>query len=232
MQSPSRNFLSLIAAWASVNARQYNRENAALQDSKLSVYIDESGDLGRGDGGTKYFVVSSIETVNGNCLSHAVKRVKARRGLSLAEEYKGNWWKLMKVRSDILSELRALDIQIKSLVVKKEGVPVDILSKQHDLYYHIICQLLSQYLVYNNDVLVNIHRRTLMYSLRDYPEFESYKDYYATGIKVIQRSSESCYGIQAADAVANATLRLFERDDRKLYGLIAGKVIQNNRLFA
>ena len=78
------------------------RHQEVARKRVMYVYLDESGDLGFGQGGTKYFTIAFAIMENPVPFRRCIKRVKIRHNIPRDVELKGNTTRAL-IKKDLLS---------------------------------------------------------------------------------------------------------------------------------
>ena len=215
---------------------------------EISLYIDESGDLGIKGG--RYFLISAIQIdkENQKTLSRRASRViyrfKSRHNISKPTELKG--WSLNNdQRMGLLDEILyngikvryiVLDIKLTTMLLKK--------SDDKNACYNYLIQLLIKNLVVENPDLnkINLYldNRSVKIgnrlSLKPYlynkiilEQLEKNTDIKRIEFNVNYLESESCYLIQWADIVANSLYKKYNSNDDRYYNKIKPYIIFESR---
>ncbi len=113
------------------------------------IIIDESGDLGFSNKGSKYFIISAIvvnddKTYNKlNRIPKKVRQRKMKKSLKKSSELKFSNSSLL-IREQFLERAAKLPIKIYVVVVKKETVPEDLKINIFVLYNYLFKLLLEK----------------------------------------------------------------------------------------
>ena len=140
------------------------------------IYIDESGDLGFSDKGSRYFVITCVK-INDDRTNVLFKRIpKEVREKSLTKKTK----KLSElkfsnssplIRERFLTRAAKLDIEIYSLIINKEHTQQKLKDNLPVLYSYLIKVLLEKVISLNNKVSICLDR-SMSSNQRD--NFENY----------------------------------------------------------
>lgn len=113
------------------------------------LYIDESGDLGFGKSGSDFFIITCVK-INDEKMDFAFKRIaKKVRQRKLSKKFKEtpelkftNSSEI--IRNEFLARAVKLDIEIYSLIIKKEHTKKELQENLPILYNYLISILLEK----------------------------------------------------------------------------------------
>ena len=146
----------------------------------MYVYLDESGDLGFGQGGTKYFTIAFAAMENPVPFGRCVKRVKAKYHIPRDVELKGNTTRAL-IKKDWLSRFAKLDIEVHAITVKKANVEPKLRRDTNILYNYMVGLSLVERILAEKigaKVCVNIDRRVISVTAPQIEEYLKYKLWY------------------------------------------------------
>jgi len=103
----------------------------------MYVYLDESGDLGFGQGGTKYFTIAFVVMGNPVLFRRCVKKVKIKYHIPREVELKGNTTRDL-IKKDLLSRFTELDIEVHAITVKKTNTDPKLRKDTNILYNYMM----------------------------------------------------------------------------------------------
>jgi len=103
----------------------------------MYVYLDESGDLGFGQGSTKYLTIAFVTMGNPIPFRRCVKRVKVKYHIPRDVELKGNTTRAL-IKKDLLGKFARLDIEVHAITVKKTNVEHKLRKDTNILYNYIV----------------------------------------------------------------------------------------------
>jgi hypothetical protein len=205
----------------------------------MYVYLDESGDLGFRQGGTKYFTIAFITMGNPALFRRCVKRVKIKYDIPREVELKGNTTRAL-IKKDLLSGFAKFDIEVHAITVKKANVESKLRKDTHILYNYMVgLSLVERILNEPKDVkvVVNVDRRIIsITSGFNFNEYLRYKVWYEgerrdINLEINHLDSHEAYVIQGIDIICNSIFRKYSSNSYELYNIIQGKVISDKRLF-
>ena len=203
------------------------------------LYVDESGDLGFDKpGSSNYLVIAYIATENTIRLKRIVRRAKKKARIPAKGEIKGSLLSA-EVKEAFLVELGNIpDFEIGAIIVEKAKVRDHLKEKgkQNLLYAYVAGLILLPYLNRNDRCHINFDERTIKtrygnmidtyLTIRLATKFNSPNSFAFTHLP-----SHSCLGLQAADVVANAIWRKYEKGDAEAYSFIRTKIIDEFKPF-
>jgi len=123
------------------------------------LYIDESGDLGFGKNGTDYFIITCVKIDNEKVHQDFSRITKKVRQNKLPKRYK----QLVElkfsnsredIRRDFLKRVTKLDLEIYSIIIKKDKTYANLQKKLPILYNYLIKVLLENPL---RNIKSNLH---------------------------------------------------------------------------
>ena len=189
------------------------------------MYIDESGDLGKG---SEYLILSALLVDNPKTLDRIIKnlrRHKFRKELKKANEIKAN-----KSSADLIIEMLKKLNEIKGakvfyIILEKKKIFSDFLKKdKHKLYNYVAGKLARNIALNKVDVEIKIDRSKGKQLLQ-----EDFNQYFLNNLKensnLLKAEIEHSYshawsGLQFADILAWACFQKFEHKDSTYTDLI------------
>jgi len=205
----------------------------------MYIYLDESGDLGFGQGGTKYFTIAFVATENPVPFGRCVKRVKVKYHIPEDVELKGNTTREI-IRRDLLNKFAKLDIEVHAITVRKANVEPKLQKDTNILYNYMVGLSLVDRILKeptNARVIVNVDRRIIaITSGFKFNEYLRYKIWYEKerrdiDLNIHHLDSHQAYAIQGIDVICNSIFRKYNSNNYKLFNLIKDKVKSDRRLF-
>jgi hypothetical protein len=209
----------------------------ALPVQPLTIYLDESGDLGFSQDSSTYLTLACISTSSTRALKRAVRNLKESVGYSRRVEFKATKDK-WQVRQRLLSLVPALCLEIRAISVYKPHVFPSLRANVNALYNYVAGLLLVPYLRHLTAARLVIDRRELKvaklpFQLDAYLAFRlECEENAQVQLSITHGDSFVSPGVQVADAVANAIWRSLERNDSAAYELIAPCLRDHRVLFA
>lgn len=206
-------------------------------EAMIQVFIDESGNMGRGG---KYFVLAAVvfDTPKGATRVKRIIHKEQQRVAKEASSTKINELKSYQLtfsqRQRILSKMTSkADVDIFYLVVDKPFVTLLQQGKPKNLVYNYFAKLLTDEIFkkYNGDFRVIFDQRTTtvksMNSLVDYISLNAYTsfDLVRSDVTVLQKDSKTENNLQAADLVAGTIYRAYDRGQPHFLQLIHHRVV-------
>lgn len=178
----------------------------------INVFVDESGNLGKGG---EFFTIAAIafnDSDKGNKrVSRLIKKSCLRFSLDdhPLKELKCNKLSFTQKQA-ILNKITArADHEIFYITAQKKYVALLQQNRDKNLVYNYLAGILSMEIIkkYNDDVSINFDQRTTavasMNSLTDYIKIKAYTSgNFKHNLHVSQFDSRSMYNLQAADIIA------------------------------
>ena len=210
------------------------------QREKTYIYVNESGDLGFGQGGSKYFAIAFFETKSPIEVKRVVRRVKKKYKIPREVEMKANTTK-RKIKIDLLRKLSKLSIEIQSITVRKENVDLKLRQDTNILYNYMVGLSLGERIVRseprNAELIIVVDKRIIsVTSGFKFNEYLKYKIWYEKERKDIDLQIwhlDSCkvYGLEAIDNIVNAIFKKYNSADTELFNIIKRKITYDKTLF-
>ena len=205
----------------------------------MYIYLDESGDLGFRQGGSKYFTIAFVAVKDSIRFIRCVKEVKIKYGIPRSVELKGNTTREV-IKEDLLSRFQKLDIEVHAITVRKKNVDPKLRKDTNILYNYVVGLLLVERILAEpagTRVCVNVDRRVIsITSGFKFNEYLRYKTWYEgqrqdINLEINHRDSHKNYAIQGIDIICNSIFRKYNSNNYKLFNIIQGKVKSDRRLF-
>lgn len=202
-------------------------------DHALSIFIDESGDLGKA--GSKYFSIVALSTQAVADLERVIKRVRRRKltkKLKALSEIKANNSDDY-IRRFVLGRIAQLDCSISVVAIPKTKVREDLFLHKERLYNYL-CGILFEHITLNVEtVSIIIDRKSNNRLLReDFNQHILRKIRERSGtirVSIQHLESHASHALQAVDFVAWAMNRRFSLDDPQFYDIIKTKIANSGR---
>jgi len=205
----------------------------------MYVYLDESGDLGFGQGGTKYFTIAFVVKKNPVPIRRCVKRVKEKYHIPRDVELKGNTTRQI-IKKDLLDRFAELDIEVYAITVKKTNVDLKLRKDTNIFYNYMVGLSLVERILMepvNERVVLNVDRRiTTLTSGFKFNEYLKYKVWYEKerrdiNLEIQHLDSHEAYAIQGIDVICNSIFKKYNSNNYKLFNIIRNRVKSDKRLF-
>lgn len=210
------------------------------EKEKTYIYLDESGDLGFSQGGSKYFTIAFFETKNPTEVKRVVRRVKKKYKIPRQVEIKANTTK-RKIKIDLLKKLSKLTIEIQSITVRKENVDLKLRQDTNILYNYMVGLSLGERIVrsepLNAELIIIIDKRIIsVTSGFKFNEYLKYKIWYEKerkdiNLQIWHLDSRKVYGLEAIDNIVNAIFKKYNSADTELFNIIKRKITYDKTLF-
>jgi len=205
----------------------------------MYIYLDESGDLGFGQGGTKYFTITFIVLENPVLFKRCVKQVKVKYNIPRHVELKGCNTR-ENIKKDLLSRFAKLDIEVHGITVRKKNVYPKLHINTNILYNYMVgLSLVERILEEPKDarVVIDVDRRIIsLTSGFKFNEYLKYKVWYEKerqdiNLEINHLDSHEAYAIQGIDVICNSVFRKYSSKSYTLFNIIRGKVKSDKGLF-
>jgi hypothetical protein len=204
----------------------------------ITVFIDESGNLGRGG---RYFVLAAVVFDDRNSGSKRIKRLVKRTSLRIGKAKYGKPLEELKARDDLsfVDRQRFLqnmakrpDHEIFYFIADKKHVSMLQQGKPKNLAYNFFSGLLAREIAKKyptQDISILFDERTTkvasMNSLSDYIRIKLYTmvGFYGN-ITVDQANSKSSLGLQAADVISNTIYQSIKSGKQHFLKIIESRI--------
>ena len=204
----------------------------------MYVYLDESGDLGFGQGGSKYFTIAFVVVENPIAFRRCVKRVKIKHHIPREIELKRNTARTV-IKEDLLGKFARLDIEVHAITVRKTNVEHKLRRDTNILYNYMVGLSLVERILTEKTgarICANIDRRVISVTALQIEEYLKYKIWYEgkrpdIDLEINHLDSHEAYAIQGIDVICNSIFRKYNWNNYKLFQIIQGRVKSDKRLF-
>jgi len=205
----------------------------------MYVYLDESGDLGFGQGGTKYFTIAFVIMKNSLYFKRCVKRVKVKYAIPRNVELKG-FTTREDIKADLLIKFAKLDVEIHSITARKRNIDSKLRRDTNIFYNYMIGLSLVKRILQeppNSGISINIDKRiTSLTSGAKLDEYLRYKIWYEgerqdIELNITHIDSRKSHAIQGIDVICNSIFRKYNSNNYKLFNIIRSKMKSDSRLF-
>jgi len=205
----------------------------------MYVYLDESGDLGFGQGGSRYFTIAFVVVKDPIHFVRCVKEIKIKHNIPRNVELKGNTTREV-IKEELLGRLQKLDIEVHAITVRKKNVEPKLRRDTNIFYNYVVGLSLVERILQepaSSRVLISVDRRIIsIKSGFKFNEYLKYKIWYEgkrpdINLEIEHLDSHKRYAIQGIDIVCNSIFRKYSSNNYKLFNIIQGKVKNDKRLF-
>ena len=205
----------------------------------MYVYLDESGDLGFGQGGSRYFTIAFVIMKDPTNFIRRVKEIKIKYKIPRDVELKGFTTEEI-IKEDLLNRFTKLEIEVHAITVRKKNVEVKLRKDTNILYNYVVGLSLVERILQepaNSQVIVNVDRRIIsITSGFKFNEYLRYKIWYEKerrdiDLNIHHLDSHQAYAIQGIDVICNSIFRKYNSNNYKLFNIIRDKVKSDRRLF-
>lgn len=201
------------------------------------IYIDESGDLGFGPGGSRFFVIAflAVEPPNAALIKRCVRKFKVSRNLAASVELKASGMQLVH-RNEFCRRLAQLPCSLHYIVVDKSNVRPELRRDTNILYNYAAGLVLAPVMSRMRSAVVNLDSRTIKVAsgncLGEYLRIKLwYEMNSSVSVNFAYLDSRGCLGIQAADMASNAIFRYYESGDSSGMACLRDSVVDAKKLF-
>ena len=215
---------------------------------EISLYIDESGNLGQGSG--RYFLICALE-VDQNIRSSISKRAgrvicryKKKKGIPKNTELKG-WALNKKDRQELIDKILLHGIKVRYIVLDLKQTTM-LLSKPDDknACFNYLIQLIVKNIILKNGKIdkINLYLdnrsvkignrlslKPYLYNKLVLEQLETKAEVKRIEFEINYFESESCYLIQWADIIANSLYKKYNSNDDEFYNQIKSYIIYESR---
>lgn len=203
----------------------------------MILYLDESGDLGFGPGGTTHFIIGFLALTDDLQLRRRIRKVKRRAGLSGEMELKA-FHSDDALRRRVLKAVAASGAEIHTVSIYKARVFDHLRTDTNVLYNYAAKWLLVPFLEERRFdhvrivVDLRITRQSRGMRFDDYIKAELWGERgVPTRLDFQHLDSAHSLGLQAVDFVTHALFRGRERSEWQLWNIVRGNAQRTKRLF-
>lgn len=206
------------------------------------IYIDESGDLGMSEKGSEYFIITAVklsekENIKFLRIMKNIRKKILKKKLKNTSEIKFSN-STDQIRKKVLKKVIKLDLDIFSIVIKKELTNDKLKNNLPILYNYLIKILLEKCLKeINNDKLIICLDRCMSQKQRD-----NFEEYIKTqffqlferlpDVKITHEYSHNNQGLLVTDFICGSFGYKYNQKDNKYTEMITKKIIiEKNDLF-
>jgi len=213
--------------------------NSSTVEKQLYVYLDESGDLGFGQGGTKYFTIAFVIVKNPIPFRRCVKVVKIKHHIPREVELKGHTTRAV-IKKDLLNRFLKLDMEVHAITVKKENVEPKLRKDTNILYNYMVGLSLVERILQEPagaKVVINVDRRVIsITSGFNFNQYLRYKIWYERerrdiDLEIHHLDSHAAHTIQGIDVICNSIFKKYSSNNYALFNIIRDKVKSDKKLF-
>ena len=205
----------------------------------MYIYLDESGDLGFGLGGSTYLTIAFVCLEDPKYFRRCVKEVKIKYGIPRKKELKGSNTK-KEIKQDLLRRVAALDLEIHAITVKKDNVIPKLRADTNILYNYILGVILVPRILaepIGTTANIQLDRRitsvTSGFKLEEYLKYKVWyeKERHDIDLNITQLDSHRAYAIQGIDIICNSIYKKYQWGDTKLVDLIKDRIKVDEKWF-
>jgi len=129
----------------------------------MYIYLDESGDLGFGQGGTKYFTIAFAVLKDPIYFTRCVKETKIKYSIPRNVELKGNTTRGI-IKEDLLFRFQKIDMELHAITVRKKKVDPKLRRDTNIFYNYMVGLSLVNRVIEEPtgaSVSINVDRRVI-----------------------------------------------------------------------
>jgi len=213
--------------------------SSSTVEKQLYVYLDESGDLGFGRGGTKYFTIAFVIVEDPIPFRRCVKAVKIKHHIPREVELKGSTIREV-IKKDLLSRFLKLNMEVHAITVKKENVEPKLRKDTNILYNYMVGLSLVERILQEPagaKVVINVDRRIIsITSGFNFNQYLRYKIWYERerrdiDLEIHHLDSHEAYAIRGTDVICDSIFRKYNSNNYALFNILRGKVKNDKKLF-
>lgn len=205
---------------------------------KVTLYLDESGDLGfdfTKPKTSRHLTIAFIATTEPEKLKRRVRAVKQRHRISRADELKG-YDTQFTIRRELVDQIAKLPLEVHAVTVYKPNVKQELWEDTNILYNYVAGFVLVPFIsAQTNVVVVCDERQVRVKTGFDIDAYTRYKVRFEEGKSTAMQfehvSSVQSHAIQAADIITHAIFRKYESGDHRLANLLASRIKSDKHLF-
>ncbi len=204
----------------------------------MYIYLDESGDLGFGEGNTKYFTIAFVIIEEPKKFRSCVKSAKMKYNIIKNDELKGAKSRKI-IKEDLLRRLSTLDLEINAITVRKDNVDFRLRKNSNILYNYIVDLSLVGRLLEeppNTSTILSVDKRiTSVTSGFNFSYYLKYKIWYEAErgdieLDILHLDSHQAYAIQGIDVICSSIFRKYSSNNYELFDIIQEKVKSDKKL--
>ena len=193
------------------------------------IYIDESGDLGEGYSGSKYFVIAAIIVDNPKNINRIIKWAKNKYNPIVGRdlEIKGNKTNRNVIKK-ILKKINNVDYEVFAIYLDKQNLYTIPYFYNHNSLYDTLASKLAEKIIINSptDIIVDKSKSKQEEILNFNEKFSSSLNNTNNFLININHFNSLNYkGLQIADLIAWSIFQSLEHDNSEFIDLINNKNI-------
>jgi hypothetical protein len=203
----------------------------------MILFLDESGDLGFGQGSTAHFIIGFLAVADEEAFRRKIRKIKKRAGLSGDVELKA-YHSDDHLRRKVLKTVAASNVEVHTVSLYKPKVYDHLRTDTNVLYNYAAKWLLVPYLEEQRFdririvVDLRITRQSRGMRFDDYIKAELWGERgVPTELEFQHLDSAQSLGLQAVDFVTHALFRGRERNDWQLWNIVRARAKRTKRLF-
>ncbi len=207
---------------------------ARVLQGTIHIYLDESGDLGFGTGGSRFFVVAALAISDARTLERLIKKENRRLKSKGARPIEHKFNKSSEaVRFRMLHGVSETDSLISWRAIDKNKTNVHFRKDRDELYQWLCAEVLSDIIPHRVKTGVVIHldrmasKKGVRESMSAYLSSRIIRDRtgFSTFFTIEHQVSYNVAGLQVVDFIAGSVFQYLEREFPDYYQIIEKNVI-------
>jgi len=205
----------------------------------LYIYLDESGDLGFKEKSSKHFVITLLIVENKKPIENYIKRIRQRKLKKLYRKH--SEIKFTKsdelIRKKILKSLARKDIEISSLILKKEQVYGYLRDHRNEIYTYLSGIIIDKIIRRPRDrkIKIIVDKSLPKIKRKEFNEYVKNKIQsslvHKIDIEIKHEDSNKEKCLQAVDFISGAIYNKYELDNENYYEIIKKKISKETILW-
>ena len=201
----------------------------------IHICLDDSGDLGFGTGGSRYFVVAALATYDPRALDRLIKKEDQRLGSKGARSIEHKFNKSNeRVGIQPLPRVAETDSTICWRAIDKVNTETRLKISQDEIYRCSCAGVLNDIIPHRSRTKVVIHldrmasKKSIRGSMTEYLMSWMVSERNGESIPsfmIEHRSSHNVPGLQVQDFVVGAVFQYLERGSTRYYNVVENKAI-------
>jgi len=214
----------------------------------VSVYVDESGDLGFGDGASSFFTIGYAFSYNrhpfaeNSIVKRTLKKINdgTKKKKRKIPEFKFSA-DSEKTKCRFLCKIQEMNLIMSAFCISKDSVKNELKSDQGRLYRYLVVDTIITHLVNDyfkphdpyNSIRLIIDRSLSKQKRKDFDKYCDEKTSFRSWeqdknmdykVTVIHEDSKAVPMLQVADYIAGLVQRKFQMNDSTFYDLLSNKI--------
>jgi len=202
----------------------------------ITIFIDESGDLGFSKRSSDIFVIALLMTTKPELIRRTVRKVRdtiKKKNKAPDELHWNSSNEVIKKRT--LKRLSELDLELHLLILNKRKV-YSYLQNEKDKLYHYLSGLILDHACFDdNKVKIIFDKRSkdrfVRADLSNYIHKKVINSNKDVLVEVLHKRSVDDRGLQAVDMIAGATFTKYQHNNSEFLDIIKHLITTEKKLF-